>query len=59
MTRTDRGMTQLIPNNPKHYKKRQNIIKTKKNPNPLSQIGVSRVCPEIALDLKINTLLNL
>jgi hypothetical protein len=23
------------------------------------QIGVSRVCPEIELDLKINTLLNL
>jgi hypothetical protein len=52
-------MTQLNPNNPKHYKKRQNIIKTKKNPNPLSQIGVSWVCPEIELDLKINTLLNL
>ena len=59
MTRTNHDITQLIPNNPKHYKKRQNIIKTKKNPNPLSQIGISRVCPEIELDLKINTLLNL
>ena len=51
MTRIDRGMTQLNPNNSKHYKKRQNIIKTNKNPNPLSQIGVSRVCLEIELDL--------
>jgi hypothetical protein len=30
MTRTDCDMTQLIPNNPKHYKKSQNIIKKEK-----------------------------